>query len=559
MVDKAQTRCMRCEAPIPFQPGAGSRLCPFCGAVNLVREQLIAAPQIELKIDEVFRLYQNGRLQSALELAQTLLQTTSDSFRLAFYRGCILGALGRREDAIYALIDLTGMDGPGHLRADAQAELASALLAADRIEEAIQASDRCLELQDGHPRGCLLRARALLRHGQGEPALKLIDETLTRLDRSFRVTFPVRRCDALLLRAEIEQQLERHEAAASTLEDLILTDTAAPLPVLRRCARLLGRNYLEHAVSSTAALELLRLSAMLDPENRHGMLDDLRAAAQRAGADFRQELTEFKQARDDLLGEIRAALARDGRDQNLKPELITADLDLTLLAPAPDARTDRLEQAAERMQLGRFDRGTLYPLRNIEDFRRWLVGWRLRERVAVLRRNKADIHRILKLKEVRGQTDSGGRPPLPHAAGRRQHRWLLWTLALLVAGLALAAIFIGLVGDRFLDQFEGQLIKVDCIGEQGQPPCTLHVAAGAAGRRRYQARERATGWTDQLWHAWIAARVQADGTILYPLSLPWGELDADDYRSCVGRPIAKMRFTLAPICNPDRRNPAAGR
>ncbi len=551
MVDKAQTRCMRCEAPIPFQPGAGSRLCPFCGAVNLVREQLIAAPQIELKIDEVFRLYQTGQRQSALELAETLLQTTTDNFRLAFYRGCILGALGRREDAIYALIDLTGMEGPGHLRADAQAELAGALLAADRVEEAIQATDRCLELQDGHPRGCLLRAQALSRNGQGEPALKLIDDTLARLDRSFRVTFPVRRCDALLLRAAIEQQLERHDDAATTLEELILTDTAAPLPVLRSCARMLGRNYLEHAVSSTAALELLRLSAMLDPENRHGMLDDLRAAAQRAGSDFRQELDEFKQARADLLGEIRATLARDIPEQSLKPELITADLDLTLLAPAPDARTDRLEQAAERMQLGRFDRGTLYPLRTIEDFRRWLVGWRLRERVAVLRRNKADIHRILKLKEVRGQTDSAGRPPLPQPAGRPRRRWLVWLLSLLGGGLLLAAVFIALVGDRFLDQFEGQLIKVDCIGDQGQPPCTLHVATGAAGRQRYQAREQATGLTDQLWHGWSDARVQADGTILYPLSLPWGELDADDYRPCVGKPIAKLRFTLAPICNPD--------
>jgi tetratricopeptide (TPR) repeat protein len=548
---------MRCEAPIPFQPGAGSRLCPFCGAVNLVREQLIAAPQIELKIDEVFRLYQNGQLQAALELAESLLQTTTDSFRLAFYRGCILGALGRREDAIYALIDLTGMEGPGHLRADAQAELAGALLAADRVEEAIQATDRCLELQDGHPRGCLLRAQALSRHDQGEPALKLIDETLARMDRSFRVTFPVRRCDALLLRAEIEQQLERHDDAAATLEDLILTDTAAPLPALRRAARMLGRNYLEHAVSSTAALELLRLSAMLDPENRHGMLDDLRAAAQRAGADFRQELDAFKQARDDLLGEIRAALTRDSREQSLKPELITADLDLTLLAPAPDARTDRLEQAAERMQLGRFDRGTLYPLRTIEDFRRWLVGWRLRERVAVLRRNKADIHRILKLKEVRGQTDSTGRPPLPQPTGRPRRRWLIWLLSLLGGGLVLAGLFIALVGDRFLDHFEGQLIKVDCIGEQGQPPCTLHVAAGAAGRRRYQAREQATGLSDQLWHGWVDARVQADGTILYPLSLPWGELDADDYRTCVGKPIAKMRFTLAPICNPDQPQAAA--
>jgi tetratricopeptide (TPR) repeat protein len=544
---------MRCEAPIVFSPGAGSRLCPFCGAVNLVREQQIATPPLELKIDEIFRMFQNGQLQVALDSAERLIESATENYRLSYYRACILKEKGQLEDAIYALIDLSGIEAPAPLRADAQATLASCLLAADRQAESLQAAQRCLDLQDGHPAGCMALAIAKLQAGQAAEALKLTQDTIARLDRNWRITFPPRRHELLMLQANILGKMDRHNESADTLEDLLLTDTAAGLDAVRRSAKMLGRNYLAHARSSSAALELLRLAAMLDPENRDGMLDDLRDAAGRAGAPFALELENFKQGREELLAEIRSVLIKEDSKRALRPDLITPDLDLTLLGPDPDRRTDLLERAAERMQLPRFDRATLYPLRNIEDFRRWTVAWRLRELTKRLRRNKMEIARIEKLKVVRDQVGT----PASRRKGRSGHaadevghgRWWKRLLVLLAIGLLLAGVFLVIAGDRFLDEFEGTLIKVDCLGADLGPPCSLHVASGETGRKRFRARHLERTWLAKIWRNWLDGRVQADGTILYPLDFPWSDLDARSYQPCVGRPIAKMQFTLAPLCN----------
>ena len=109
-MEKTRTRCMGCQAPIQFQPGAGSRLCPFCGHINLVREQLVAAPTLELKTDEVFKLMQAGELEKALKLAESVSDDESQNFRLAFYRACILFDMEQVTEAVYTLIDLTGVD-----------------------------------------------------------------------------------------------------------------------------------------------------------------------------------------------------------------------------------------------------------------------------------------------------------------------------------------------------------------------------------------------------------------------------------------------------------------
>ena len=126
-------RCMGCKAPIQFQPGAGSRLCPFCGYVNLVREQRLAVPPLELHTDEVFDRLQRGKLTQTIKEADKLLDPENQSIRLTFYRACALYGLGKIDDAIYTLIDLTGQEAPLALRADTHSYLARALLAAPSL------------------------------------------------------------------------------------------------------------------------------------------------------------------------------------------------------------------------------------------------------------------------------------------------------------------------------------------------------------------------------------------------------------------------------------------
>jgi hypothetical protein len=519
----------------------------------LVREQLIAAPPIELKVDEVFRQYQNGHLQAALELANRLSDAITDNFRLSFYKASILLDLDRSEDAIYALIDLSGAEAAAPLRADAQAKLAEGLLQASRIDEGIQAAKRSLELLDGHPTGCLHLARGLMESGELKEALKVTQDTLGLLDRPLRITFPPKRHALLLLQAELYSRLENHDKAGTTLENLLTNDSEAPLPVVRHAVKLLSRNYLDHALSHTAALELLRLGAMLDPENRAGLLDGLRAATERAGGSFSEELETFKMAREELMAEIRSALAQSDAKQALKPALISADLDLTLLGPDPDGRIDLLERSAERLQLAVFDRGTLYPLRTIEDFRRWVVAWRLRDRVVQLQQNKVEIHRILQLKEVRDLAQSTEIKPKarPLLTNRKRRRWLTWLLCVLGAAILFAGLFLYLAGERYLDHFQGNLVKIACVGEDDRPPCSLHVATGEKGRKRYRARHLKEGWLSKRLATWLDGHVQADGTLEYALALPWADMDPKDFRPCIGKSIAKMRFTLRPFCNLD--------
>ena len=109
-MSKERTRCSGCQAPIQLLPGAGSRLCPFCGYINLVREQRLAVPSLELKTDEVFHKIQKGNLKGALSLAESMLDPQAQSVRLAYYRACVLLGLEEVTEAVYAFIDITGLD-----------------------------------------------------------------------------------------------------------------------------------------------------------------------------------------------------------------------------------------------------------------------------------------------------------------------------------------------------------------------------------------------------------------------------------------------------------------
>ncbi|MBN2498352.1 MAG: hypothetical protein JXR96_27425 [Deltaproteobacteria bacterium] len=549
MDDKPKLRCMRCQAPIPFVPGAGSRLCPFCGTINLVREQRIAVPPLELKTDEVFRIFQLGQHAAALEKADRLRTLAAESFRLEFYRAAILLEMGRKEDAIFALIDLSGLDAPAYLRADAQAKLSEALLTVGRIDESVEAAERCLFLVEGHPAGSYHLARAFIRTNRLDEAARIAKETLDALESDWRVTFPPQAAVLRLLQAKICELQKRPSKAAEVLASMLLHDTTASLDAVATAARMLGQAYLDLSGTRRLGLELLRQAALLDPENRRGLLDALGEAARESGGSMDEERQIFKESREQLMREIREALRQD-RSEIADPDTLVPETELSMLDRDSDRRCDLLERTAERLQLMRFDRGTLYPLRSMEDFRRWVASWRLRQRVQQLEQDKAEVNRVLGLRSLRDAREKGdARSDLPRdrepGSRRRWTRWLILLLLLLIVGLS---GFVAVAGDRWFDEFEGRLYRIEC---QESGDCTLHIDAGQGGRERYKAAHDAQGIA-RFTSSWLDGRVQADGTILYPLTFAWGGLDEKRFEPCIGRPIAKMAFTLTPICAPAR-------
>ena len=547
MADHSNIRCMRCEAPIPFSPGAGSRLCPFCGTINLSREQEIAAPPLELKIDEIFRLLQLGQQKSALEQAERMMQSITDNYRLAFYRASILLDMGRNEDAIFALIDLGGMDGPSALRADGQAKLAEALLASQRVEEAQQAAERCLELMDGHPPGCYMLARTLMEKGQNDQALRLLKDTISRLDRTWRITLPIRPTMYRLLMARIQEHQNKPQESIDTLQDLLLQNPSTAINTVARATRMLGLALLKQKDKEPAAQDLLTQASMLDPENRLKLLDALKQACEVNGVDMASALEEFREQRAKLLREIQSALATDD-EQGARPEQLTPEMDLTLIHQDADLRCDRLERAALRLNLPRFDRGTLYPLRNIEDFRRWVAAWRLRMRLLALRQAWAKSNRLHGLHQAHEKikkTNPGSRKK-PLKRSNKRPPWTHWVIAILSLGILAMLTFFFMAGDRYLDQFKGKLVKIECA-EDGTA-CALAVATGQAGMKRYKEAKEFPNAPEGWWKQWQHGHIEADGLLHYSLSFAWGDLDAKRYQPCLGKPIAKLPFTLSPLC-----------
>jgi len=544
---------MSCEAPIQFQPGAGSRLCPFCGSVNLVREQLISVPEIELKTDGVFRLLGRGRLEQALEQAERVMESAGNHARLDFYRACTLFELGRSQEAVYLLIDLTGTEAPVQLRADIRAKLAEALLAGDRLDEAEESVSRALELLEGHPAARFIQARILMKRGDLIRAIDVLEDTLPKLNRRWKITFPPHRSVLLLLLARLFIKSGQHHKAFVPLENILIQETAAPLHVVAEAARLLGLNYLTSLDSREEGLTLIRHGAMLDPDNHLGLLDALRSAVSQVQGNVSEEMDNFQQRREEILSEIQQAfLLVDGISMD-DPAQITPQLEVASLGPSPDIRTDRLEDAAQRLKLKMFDRGTLYPLVTIEDFRRWVVAWRLRDYLRKLKRDEIEADRKTKLKAAREVTANRAvfhrqqerLSDREEITKHRRRKFLRWSLLAALALLAFLVVYLAVVGDRLLDHFEGTLTRIDCPADGS--PCTLHIAAGEAGRARYKNREEG-GLITSLLGRWLDRRVQKDGTILYPLDFPLNDIEADYYKSCTGKPIGKSRFSFTPEC-----------
>ena len=544
---------MSCEAPIQFQPGAGSRLCPFCGAVNLVREQLISVPEVELKTDGVFRLLGRGRLEQALQQAELVVESVGSHTRLDFYRACTLFELGRSQEAVYLLIDLTGTEAPLQLRADIRTKLAEALLMTDRLDEAEDSARRAQELLEGHPTARFIQARILMKRGDLIRAIDVLEDTLTQLNRRWKITFPPHRSVLLLLLARLFIKSDQHHKAFVPLENILIQETAAPLHVVAEAARLLGLNYLTSLDSREEGLTLIRHGAMLDPENRLGLLDALRSAVSQVQGNVTEEMDSFQLRREEILSEIQQAfLLVDGVSID-DPAQITPELEVATLGPNPDIRTDRLEDAAQRLKLKIFDRGTLYPLVTIEDFRRWVVAWRLRDYLRKLKRDEIEADRRTKLKAAREVTANRAvfhrqkeRLAEQEVTTKHQRRnFLRWSLLTALALLAFLVVYLAVVGDRLLDHFEGTLTRIDCPADGSA--CTLHIAAGQAGRDRFKNREEG-GWIARLLGRWLDRRVQPDGTILYPLDFPLNDIEADDYKSCSGKRIGKTRFSFTPEC-----------
>jgi len=552
-VAKVRTRCMSCEAPIQFQPGAGSRLCPFCGSVNLVREQLISVPEVELKTDGVFRLLGRGRLEQALKQAEKALESIGTHARLDFYRACTLFELGRLQEAIYLLIDLTGTEAPVRLRADIHAKLAEALLFTDRLDEAEESVTRALELQDGHPTARFIQARILMRSENLVEAIEVLEDTLPQLKRRWEITFPPPRCVILLLLARLFIKNNQHHRAFAPLENILIQETAAPLHVVAEATRLLGMNYVSSLDSREEGLALIRHGAMLDPENHLGLLDALRNAVSQAQGNVSEEMESFEARRSEILSEIQQAFLLVDDVPISDPGQVTPQLEIATLGPNPDVRTDHLEEIAQRLKLKTFDRGTLYPLHTIEDFRRWVVAWRMRGYLRKLKRDEIEDERKLKLKAAREVTANRAiyyrqKERLAEQTAtvkyRRRH-FLRWSILSALAILAFLVVYLAVVGDRLLDGFEGTLTKIDCPADGS--PCTLHIATGEAGRARYRNREEGSFIT-RLLGRWLDRRVQADGTILYPLGFPLDTIPADDYKKCAGKQIRKNRFSFTPEC-----------
>lgn len=546
MTDRPRTRCQECAAPVPFLPGAGSRLCPFCDTINLVRERAVATPPLELRTDEVFRLLQQGKPQMALDAAERILAPGIESVRLSFYRACALFELGRIQEAAYALIDLTGLDAPAPLRADVQAELAEVLIAADRLEEAAQACRRAEELLPGHPRARLQHARLLAKKGQPGEASGILEQVQKSLDQPWKVSLPLSSHRVLLLLAELQTTAGHPELARKTLETLLVQATSAPLATVVGACALLARILADDLKKLDAALLVLRHAVLLDPENRLRLLEDLNRVAAQAGGDPTEEVRSFQSSRDELMREVRDALLKQHPPlqehvASLGPAFLLSDL-----AADPDRRTDILEGAALRLSLKHFDRGTLYPLKTLEDFRRWVARWRLREAVSRMNLEVEERHRRLNLQEMasRRPTPAMSVPVSRGGARRRRGRVLLFVLAPL---LLLAIAFLWLAGDRFLDRFEGRLVAVQCAN--GQPPCVLIVAGGPAALARYRKLVAPENWFAGLLGRWLDRRVREDGTIEYPLSFPWGDIPAERYLGCIDQPVKKLLFTFAPLCN----------
>ncbi|RME27181.1 MAG: hypothetical protein D6806_05025 [Deltaproteobacteria bacterium] len=531
-------RCLDCKAPIQFRPGAGSRLCWFCGTINLVREQTVAVPQIELRTDEIFMLVQLGRPELALEKAEALLSDTSRP-RLMFYRALAQLRAGKLTEGIYSLVDLTGEDAPRWLHADTQATLAEALLKAGRLQESLEAASRALQLEPCHSQALCVLASAELQSGREAKAVAAAERALECLGKPVQVSLPPRGADVLLLLVRCYRRAGRPQKVVDTLKTLLLRHGGATLDELADSLILLGHNLDKLDERSEVSIEVIRMGLVAATKVGREALELARVVVESKGGlvqELMQEAAMQRQAGEQEIREVLPLAAPHFDVIRAEP-----GAGLELLGDDPDRRVDVLQNIVARLRIENYDRGTLYPLKTFENLRQWIAISRAREYLLKVDREQREQQRLQKLKaarEVQNQRSATFEAALRLNSSRARRRRRAARMLLGVVALVLAAVagLVVLDGGCWLARFSGRLVDIRCA-ENGQ--CSLIVELGGGSG------SGVTGLVDGLL---LRGRTDPGGRLRYPLTGMFHHIEASAFRRCVGRLIWKARFTHAPSC-----------
>lgn len=548
-VETTISRCSVCHAPVLFQPGTGARRCAFCERISIVREQRISVPAAELMIDEVFHRFQKQQYEEALAMIRQVDQG-ENSPRLIFYRACILLAMDKTKDASYLLIDLIGMDSSRELRADVNAKLAEALLRTNRFDEAIQAGQRGLKLVPGHPSCQLVMAQILAASNRLVEAIERLEKLIPILDKPMKVSFPPSRPRTMLFAAQLLYRNGEIQKACSWVETLLHQETAAPIALVLATIGLYAQILCD--------LQTNPMSASKDPQGSQSHDSEVFALLARLtsqlGPNDEPSLQEIlskvpKPHISMVLPDIGTQRAENSKNlREVLGAMVGWTGDLWDLGADPDSRCDQLERAARDLRVFRFDRGTLYPLRTSQDFARWIACWKFREGFFQIKKSIDDANRLEQLRQIHAkerQLKKTSTSTLPIKKSKRSTQWIV--VGLVLSLVAILGVFVAVAGDRFLDEFQGRLIRIDCLGENGTGPCMLYMDGGKPAQERYLTNTTTKGWRS-WFHRWLDKRVSSDGTIIYPLSFPWGDIKFEIYNACIGKEIVKSSFSLTPEC-----------
>lgn len=124
--------------------------------------------------EQALALYNDGDLEGALAQALELLKATPGNAELLHLAGKAAVELGR-DDAVIQLEEAVAAD-PDNV--DVLRDLADALLAEGRVEEAVRAVKRVVELQPGDAAALVDLAHAVHASGHFEEAIAYLEQTL---------------------------------------------------------------------------------------------------------------------------------------------------------------------------------------------------------------------------------------------------------------------------------------------------------------------------------------------------------------------------------------------
>ena len=122
--------------------------------------------------------YQTGNLEAAIDLLSQAIESGSDDGRAMEALGCVLGESGKQDEAIRCLQQVTS----AHPRQTSAFFNLGMMMSRDpaRLEEAMVALQRAVDLDPGSDRAHSALARVLLCRGQAEQALIHLEKVLAR-------------------------------------------------------------------------------------------------------------------------------------------------------------------------------------------------------------------------------------------------------------------------------------------------------------------------------------------------------------------------------------------